>query len=167
MKRLLFMAALTLASTVHAHTQASRVDRIEIVEYGIFQRQVRSRAADPNSPGGEALTVGSVRLIQSTTTIPARIGTAFGFRYRVIGQPAGSQVALKIVSHFPPPGFVNSTTKQMQLRYEQSVTKLIGDVVYTGWVLDEPSDLIAGKWIIEIWYGNRKLVEQHFTAVKP
>jgi hypothetical protein len=159
-----FLLLWPLLTTVQAQTP--RIDRIVIADPGLYERTVKSRIVDPNSPSGSRAIVES-KLVTSTTTIPARLGTTFGFSYTLVGQPAGAETTLKIVSHFPSPGVHNSTTNQMQLSYEQSVSREIGAENYTGWTFTELSDLIAGTWTIEIWYDGRKMAEQKFTTTIP
>ena len=155
---------LRLLTTVQAQTPT--LDRIVITDAGLYERTVKSRVVDPNSPSGGRSIVES-KFVRPTTTFPARLGTTFGFVYTLVGEPAGAETVLKIVSHFPPPGVRNSTTNQMQLSYEQSAPRQIGVENYTGWTFTEPRDLIAGTWTIELWYGGRKMAEQQFTTIIP
>ena len=154
-----FLLLLPFLATVQAQT----VDCIVITDAGLYERTVKSRVVDPNSPSGGRSIVES-RFVEPTTTFPARLGTTFGFAYTLIGEPAGAEARVKIVSRFPPPGVPNATTNQMQLSYEQSALRQIGVENYTGWTFTEPGDLIAGSWTIELWYGARKMAEQQFTT---
>jgi hypothetical protein len=40
---------------------------------------------------------------------------------------------------------------------------VIGDVHWRGYAFDEPWEVVPGVWTIEIWQGDRKLLERSFT----
>jgi hypothetical protein len=126
-----------------------------------------STAATPYGSGVKDATVADIKLIKSTTTIPARIGTNFGFRYKIVGHPQGGRVNLKFVTRFPPPGIRDTSTNKTILKIERLATQNIGEVNYHGGSFDEAGDMVQGKWVIEIWDGSQKLAEQEFTVVAP
>jgi hypothetical protein len=157
MRLVLSIQFLLLAFLAAANAEAPKVDRIEITEAGIYQRgNVASGAM-----------VDSARLIQATTTIPARIGLTFGIRGKLVGQPSGAKVALKKVTRFPPPGIRNSATGKMQSSEDESIIGTIGAEFFTDGRFDDPDEMIPGNWVIEIWYENQRLAQQQFTVVKP
>src|ERR1700676_750153 len=99
MRRLL-VAMLFLAAGTPAWAQ--KIDRIEIVEYGIYTADKLKSQHDPS--GQLHTTLGNVRRIETTTTIPAELGVEFGIKYRVIGEPAGQKIAIRRVVVYPPSG---------------------------------------------------------------
>jgi len=143
------------------------VDRIEVVEPGIYRADVSREESAPGTAFRSTAALVNIRLMQATTRIPARIGERFGMRYRVIGEPAGAAITLKIVILVPEPGLRSSTTGVQMTRNEFSRTRRVGEVSYVDILFDDDSDLVIGGWIFEIWDGNRKLASQSFEVVKP
>ena len=73
MRRLL-VALIFLAATSPAWAQ--KIDRIEVVEYGIFTADKLKSQRDAN--GQMHSIIGNVQLEEATTTVPAERGVKFG-----------------------------------------------------------------------------------------
>jgi Domain of unknown function (DUF3859) len=87
MRMILATAILGLSfETVHAQT----VDRIDVTEYGIHTTDTAATTTAPGTATGKIDEVANIKLVQSTTTVPARQGVEFGFRYKIIGQPVAA-----------------------------------------------------------------------------
>jgi hypothetical protein len=166
MKRLLLAVVLALASTVIACNQAPKVDRIEIVDWGIYRTEIAKTRQAAGAVTGTTDELANVKLVSSTTTVPARIGTRFGFRYRVVGSPDRASVKMTAVIHFPSEGLRNPKTGERILRDVTSWTRNIGAVTYNGYGFDEEWELVPGTWTYEILLEGRKIAEQSFTVVK-
>ena len=106
----------------------------------------------------------NIRRAVDTTNIPLQVGVRFGIEYKVIGGPADAVVSLKKVMEFPPAGIRSPGSASPIYRNERMISAKIGQTHYTGISFSEPTDLVAGIWIIQLWDGQRKLAEQKFTA---
>ena len=86
---ILSIFALLLASA-SAYAQGALVERIRFTEYGIYtvDRDVQGR----DVLGINRAAASNVRHAATLRTIPAQIGTTFGFRYEVIGTPHAAWV---------------------------------------------------------------------------
>ena len=166
MKRLLLIGVLALASAVIACGQAPKVDRIEIIESGIYRTEIAKTKQASGAVTGTTDELANVKLVSSTTTIPARIGTRFGIRYRVVGSPNRASVKMTAIIHFPREGLLNPKTGKRIFRDVTTWTRNMGAETYNGFGFDEEWELVPGTWTYEIWYGDRKLAEQSFTVVK-
>ena len=83
MRMILATAILSLDfGAVHAHT----VDRIDITEYGIYTTDTAATTA-PGTATGKIDQVANVKLVQSTTTVPAQQGVEFDFGTKSSGNP--------------------------------------------------------------------------------
>ncbi|MBV1705144.1 MAG: DUF3859 domain-containing protein [Hyphomicrobiales bacterium] len=143
---------------------AANVDRIQVVEYGIYTAVAIGKVAAADTASGTFTTLGDVRHATTTTRVPLQLGERFGYRYRIFGAPAGAAVRLKYVTIFPAPGLVKPGAAPK--RADSYVTShAIGRVVYVGYTLDHPWELVPGVWTFQIWSGNRKLAERKFTLV--
>lgn len=159
------LLGLALASA-KAGAQLPQVDRIQVLEYGIYEATVAYSERDANWVLQSR--VGDVRHVKRTRTVPAKLGVRFGFGYVVVGSPQGAKVTLRKVTRFPPPGLKSPAAKEALRFSEVAVTRTIGrDAGYVDYGFDDPWELVPGRWTIELWLGNRKLAAQSFTVVRP
>jgi Domain of unknown function (DUF3859) len=93
------VAALLLSKPALAEV---KVTGAQIVEYGIYTAEID--AAKRDNEGVLQSKLGNISHTATTTTVPARHGVRFGFRYKIIGTPAGATVPIKILTVFPPGG---------------------------------------------------------------
>jgi hypothetical protein len=157
-----------LLATVSGAEPAPQVQRIEITDVGIYKVETSGTTVPaPNDPAGHVSIMTSAELLRKTTTVPATLGTRFGFLYTLIGKPNGAVISLKFVDRFPPPGLRNPAAGKTQLRGEYSLQKDMGSKNYKDYGFDEDWELVPGTWTFEIWQDDRKLAEQSFTVVKP
>jgi len=171
-----------------AHAQT--VERIEITEYGIYTTDTAATSAAPGTATGKIDQVSNIKLVQSTTTIPARQGVEFGFRYKIIGQgaaapplqsgttilgmqigsppapPPAAAVNLKYVTHIPKPGMRNPETGNVTLTKVFYQEHKVGEELYRLYRLIDRWEIVSGVWTLEIWDGERKLLSQDFLLKK-
>jgi len=159
--RKVFLALVILAAATPAWAQ--KIDRIEIVEYGIFTADKLKSERDSNGQLNSIL--GNVQHQETTTTVPAEPGVKFGFRYRVIGEPDGQAVTIRKVMIYPSPGLKVPNTPQPLTRSQTTTTPTIGETSYTGFEFDDPWELAPGIWTMQLWQGNRMLTEQRFNVL--
>jgi hypothetical protein len=182
-------AWLLCMSLVVAHAQA--LQGIEVTEYGIYATDTANSSAAPGTATGKIDQVSNIKLVQSTTTVPARLGVEFGFRYEIIGQGAAPQppqagttilgmqfgtqqpapqpsatVNLKYVTHIPKPGMRNPETGNVTLTNVFYQNHKLGEELYRLYRLTERWEIVPGVWTLEIWEGDRKLLSQDFLVKK-
>lgn len=162
-KRMTLAVWSSFAAVVGAHAQPSQIQRIEIIEYGIYT--VDKQSCQRDAQGIERCDRSDVRHAATTWTIPAQKGVEFGLKYRVIGAPSGARVTLKRDWLLPAPGFL-PPGKQPISRLDRTDNVAIGNAIFVSYGFDDPWEMVPGPWILEIWYGDRKLSSQTFTVVK-
>jgi Domain of unknown function (DUF3859) len=155
----------TISSIVQA--QQPRVDRIDVIERGIYNAEVTKRVDAPGTPGGTISEVTNIRHVRTTTTIPAQLGVSFGYRYRIVGKPDGASVDLRFVTLIPVPGVRDPKTGNTILHGEYSRPRILGSESVRSYGLRQEWELVLGTWTLEVWQGDRKLASQSFTVVKP
>ena len=160
MRRLILAVILLLAATP---AWAQKVDRIEIVEYGVYTADKLKSQRDPN--GQMHSIVGNLQLKDATTTISAEPGVKFGFKYRVIGEPDAQTVKIKRVLIFPAPGLKSPAAPEPLMRSEDLTEPTIGETAYNGFEFDDPWEQVPGVWTMQLWQGDRMLAEQRFTVL--
>jgi hypothetical protein len=151
--------ALLLSSSA-AYAQTPLVERIRFTEYGIYtvDRDVQGR----DVLGINRAAATNVRHAATLRSIPAQIGTTFGFRYEVIGRPHAASVELRQVVIFPSPGLIPSSSSKPITQDEFVIQTRIGETSYASYTLEDAFELVPGKWVFEIWQGDRKLATQSF-----
>lgn len=145
----------------------SKVDRIEIVETGIYRAETAAIERAPGTASRQRNILSETKLIASTTRVEARLGVHFGMRYRVVGRPSLATVKLTSVTQYPAPGLKNPKAGGVQTRGEHPLFATIAQINYRGYVFEHDWELVPGAWTFELWDGNRKLASQTFNVVKP
>ncbi len=155
--------AVLLVTTGTARAQALQVDRIKFTEYGIYtvDRDIKERDA----LGINKAAASNVRHAVTLRTVPAQIGTTFGFRYQLIGTPNNTPVDLREVVIFTPTGIVPKGSSTPIAKDEFTLQTRIGEISYAAYTLEDSFELVTGEWTIEIWYGDQKLGTQIFKIV--
>jgi hypothetical protein len=159
-----FAFSLLLVTTAAAYAQIPKIERIDFMEYGIYtvDREIEGRDA----LGINKAAASNVRHAATMRTIPAQLGTTFGFRYKVMGKPNDAPVDLRQIVIFPPPGIVPSRSSKPIAQDEFALHTKIGQTSYASYTLEDSFELVPGSWTVEIWHGDRKLATQRFRVIK-
>ena len=157
------LAFALLLVPLFAHAQAPQVTRADVTEFGIYTADLVQAEKAPGSVAGTEKIVTHMRLAAQTRTIPAAKGVSFGYRFVLVGAPAGAIAPLHTVSIFPS-AMTNPATRQSAARSESDIGLSIGAVGYTGYSMDSDWEVLPGVWTFQIWYQGRKLNEQSFTV---
>jgi hypothetical protein len=141
----------------------------KVTQRGLY-KLVRSKGVidDPNTGTGKAVSNPVVQQVKSTERIPLIKSGQMYLQYRIWPLPDQPRsVKLRRVLKHPemtlPDGSV-STGSDYMIKGRISSNQAIG---YTGYGLDEDYELIEGDWVFEIWYQDKKLIEQTFTTYWP
>ncbi len=142
------------------------VSAVEVLGYGIVKTQSgRNRIGFSN----ESIAVDAIdgfRFLAHTSDIPATLGTEFGLQYRVNSTPKGALFEVNSVVLFPEGGLVDRKGKV----YKQATETFkipIGEPSFYGFGFDEPWEIVPGKWVIQIWHNNSRLLQRTFNVVPP
>jgi hypothetical protein len=150
-----------------AEAQQPRIDGADLIEFGLYESKRTGDKPDAGTPSGSTHIVAEVAFYEATNRVPARLGTRFGIRYRIVGEPAGAQVPIRVVWRLPAPGLRNPTSGNV---YRESVSDFavpIGQAWMRGYGFDSNWELVPGDWTLELWSGARKLLTKTFTVYKP
>jgi hypothetical protein len=150
-----------------APPEAYRIDRVEILEKGIYRVPILKRVADPNVVSGQHMVYGKREHVQDTTTIPATTGIQFGFRYVVVGEPQGTKVPVRVIAVYPPGGRYNPNTGKTFAQDVFYLSQTIGSTTSHFCFTLASWGHVLGPWTLQVWDQDRKLAEQTFTLVEP
>jgi hypothetical protein len=164
MHAFIFLLSLLLTYPQAARAQGVQIQRLDVTDYGLYtlDREISGRDA-------QGISLGTATNIQHNATqrnVPAQIGVTFGFRYKVVGKPAGATVDLKKVINFPAPGLLTPNSSNRVSKAEFDVEAKIGDTNSELYTLEENFELVSGVWVLEMWQGSRKLLSQPFKLEK-
>ena len=125
------------------------------VEYGIFTSQYQDFQA------GERVLTRSNQDIQRTEQVPAKLGTKFGLRYRLVGKREGDEPLTLL---YFTPGVVTPDGQRhdkFEVR-QQLVAGAPQDVM--AFEFSEHHEVVPGEWYFMVFQGDRKLAEQRFQV---
>jgi hypothetical protein len=146
---------------------SAKVDRLEILEFGRYQRGEVVAAEPPAADRFGRVVVSGWKHLDTTRKIPALLGTTFGFRYRVIGRPAGETAPLLEATLLPPEGVKSPQGTRPFTRNLFNSTVRIGDESAWMFTFDYRWEMVPGIWTIQIWSGSKKVGEQAFEIFVP
>ena len=123
---------------------------------------------DSRTSTGKAIANPVIQLVRSTERIPLIKGLQMHLQFRLWpfqDQPAFIDLkrTLKHPAMNLPDGSI-STGSEYLMKAKVSVNQVIA---YTGYGLDEDYEMVEGDWIFEIWYQDKKMIEQTFTTYWP
>lgn len=141
----------------------------KVSQRGLYRLVRSGKVVDnPETSTGKAVSKPVIELVKSTERIPLIKGGRMYLQYRIWylpDQPA--YVDLRRVLVHPEmhlPDGAASTGSDFMLKRKVSVNQIIG---YTGYGFDEDYELVEGDWVFQIWYEDKKLIEQTFTTYWP
>jgi len=147
--------------------QAVQVDDAVVVEFGEFQRrQTGTKKTAKDTAAGWVEDIGSQypELTHAGAKVAARLGNMFGIGRVIRGRPESALVDAHVKVIHPPITNPNGATRIVD---EWDLTTNIGIVRFDGWSFLEPWAMVPGRWTIQLFHGDRKLVEQTFDVVRP
>ncbi len=137
---------------------------VRVVEFGIYMTSVEGTAPAPDTSTGELSLLSNPRLIRSTTIIPAIPRSSFGIRYQIEGKPAGAVIEVRDV--VITPGLKNPDSNDpIKYQEESQDFATVGQATYTGYTFDKSWEAVPGKWKVEVWHKNRRLLAKEFNVV--
>lgn len=150
------LVATLLTVCVPAQAQA-QVEVVGPVEYGIFET-----LKEDFQPGERVLSRRD-QPIRQTTEVPARLGSKFGLRYRLVGK---HETDTPLTLLYLTPGVVTPDGKRHD-KFEV-VQKLVPrtETDVMAFEFTEPHEVVTGKWHLIVFQGDRKLAEQTFRVTE-
>lgn len=156
--KLLFGIAV-LCAPLAASAYAQDALKAQVISYGVFTSKFAAKD-DKNRRD----VVKDEKLVSQTTTIVAKIGTEFGFTFRIDGAPKGKEVELRVLTKFPPKGIKDEQNDTL-FESESRIIVRAGEASYEGFQFETKGELVPGEWSIALYAGETKLAEQKFNVV--
>jgi hypothetical protein len=161
----LAIAAVALTARIGAHAQDMHVDRLEMLDAGFYDAAKATVTGTTPAAGTVTGAVQELRDIKLSAAPPApsaRVGLGFGVRFRSSGARDGERAMLHSVWKIPAPGIVNPNDGKTYLQSTADFPTTIGSTHVRGYTFEQPWEIVPGTWTLEIWQGDRKLLEKSF-----
>jgi hypothetical protein len=165
----LAVVALAVACVAEARAQEKRVDmrvdQLEMLDAGFYDAAKATVTGATPSVGTVTGTVRELRDVRLSPEPPAastRVGIGFGVRFRSFGARDEERAILRSVWTIPSPGIVNPKNGNSYLQSAADFATTIGTDHLRGYTFEEPWEVVPGTWTLEIWQGDRKLLQKSF-----
>jgi len=144
----------------------TRVDGVDILEFGIYKTEVSRTIPSPDSGTGQvsAMSRRKTELLSKTDQIPARLHSLFGFRYKVRGEPRNRKIPIDLVVLFPSDDRKERQTEKQPDRITHTLTPPIGKKDFVGFGFQTEDERIPGTWTFQLYYRKELLAEQKFNV---
>lgn len=158
--------AAPLAAQAPPSSEPVRVDRIDVLDTGIYEALTTGRQSLVGVEPIVTAVVGAVKFTGPADRVPARLGVRFGVRYRVTGVPEGSVAPLTAVWRVPEPGLKDAKTGEIQREIVSELQRPMGSTSVRGFRLDSEAELLPGDWTLELRFADRVLLTRTFTLYR-
>jgi hypothetical protein len=140
------------------------VDRLEVTEAGFFKlKRTGNTYNAPETAAGVVHQIADLQLLKEEPAKSAVVGTAFGVRFNLVSRrPSIEYAKLRSVWKIPPPGISNPKTGKTFREDVAEFNIMLGATGYRGFGFEESWEAIPGEWIVQIWQGDRMLLERSF-----
>ncbi len=155
------VGACSKAGPTAEFTQAigSSALQLQLVDYGVYETTTGAKLENAKTTGGYVNSIDQSSLRLQTDDVCARVGSAFGVRFRPVNTPPSTELRLLVVWTHPtmtnPQGL--STTSD---RLTTAFTARDGRVEV--WNFEHPYELVAGDWTISVATDGRELLRHTF-----
>ncbi|MCQ4295119.1 DUF3859 domain-containing protein [Pseudomonas stutzeri] len=145
------LAVLVLGLSVSA--AQAQVEIVGDIEYGVFE------TAKKEFEPGERVLSRRDQSIRQTADVPARLGSKFGMRYRLVGKREGDTPLTLL---YLTPGVVTPDGKRHD-KFEVVQSLMPGaEADVMAFEFTEPHEMVPGEWRLMVFQGDRLLTERTF-----
>ena len=142
------------------------VDRIELVQYGLYRADKTGQIEDKGTTTGTTNLLANIDFYETTSLVPACRGIGFGLVFRPVGQPDGASVTVRHVWQLPEPGLLNPDNRNTYRRSVSDSMTPLGDGRFHGYTFEHDWEMVTGDWTLEIWNANRRLLAKTFAVYR-
>ncbi len=144
---------------------SGEVKEAKILKYGIYTATDEERVEAQDTLSGKRKISSDFEFIDTTTQIPAILGTRFGFKYVIKGSPEGKKIDLRVTRTHPR--MKNPRTGKVSTVSKYNTNAKIGIPRYIGFAFDVEWELVPGEHKFKVYYKDRQLLEKAFTVYLP
>jgi hypothetical protein len=163
------LMALIVSSSGCRSTQGSSNVVGNVIRYGLYQTPGEPlRVPIDAAPTGHGRLLSQTPVfIKETSRIPATLGVRFGFDFEVTGLTP-EPVELRAITIYPPIHRPDGSVATSHEFPYPPFTPVDGRVATSfGFGFDKDYELVPGKWTMQIWRGDKMIVERAFEVYRP
>jgi len=177
MKFLLFIACLLALSACDYNEKSTMLKEPattevkqpsgRVLQYGVYTLVRGGEIIDnPKTSTGKSVTKPVITRDRTTDRIPLVKNKYMAYQYR-LSNLTGRMVKLRRILQHPAMNLPNGTVSTgSNFTINQRVER--NEVfAYDTYAFNEDYEMVEGEWIFQLWYKNKKLVEQKFTTYHP
>lgn len=143
--------------------KSDKVD-IKVLNYGRSSTKLLYTEKNTEMPSGEKSTTDyKLNIIEATDTIKLYKDVQFGIEY-FIKSSTTRLITLTTIWTFPSTMTNNEGKKFEKVEYQ--IDKYTNQYSYSNYTLEEPYEMLHGKWNVKILYKNKVLLDKNFYLLK-
>jgi Domain of unknown function (DUF3859) len=139
------------------------VERLDVIKSGFYTAVPLWSYSAPESAGGRSRETIAHDFLERTPEKTAVVGIHFGVRFIPVSKVTDATVTLRSVWRIPEPGITNPKTGLTYVEDTAEFKAMTGSPYVRGYGFDEEWEIALGVWTLEIWQGDRMLLERNFT----
>ncbi len=158
MKSLFF--ALSLFVFANMYSQDNKTVEFVELNYGMVKVSREKKVIQANTPTGNRGILESFEFINITDSVPAVLKNNFGIEYML--KTADSTAIDVTIEWIYPEKIINTEGKKFRsIKY--TTQRYTNEPTFSSYSLDEPYELVKGKWTMNIYAYNKLLHSRTFT----
>ena len=142
MKKYKILSLFFIITIFGAGCAKPKVTSFEMIDYGVMSYDINEIKDNSSVAGGTINILKNERIKQRTNQIPAKIGTLFGFIFKVNGEPKGHEIKIKKVSLTPE--LSDPIQNKVFTRNEFETNKKIGSIYSRSYMFNYEWELVPG-----------------------
>jgi hypothetical protein len=148
---------------VRSGSEATTSPTIQLLEFGTFRKLASTNdVSEPGSLTGARHAVSKVALVESTTNVPARISTSFGFRVKFAGKTPDEVV--RCTAKCLHPRLTDPLSGRSSEVDQWDTSGFSGQDGYIGYTFDNDWELVPGRWKLQVFQDSRLVLEKTFNV---
>jgi len=146
--------------------------KAHVFQFGLYKATRKGMVKDsPGSNTGKVIRKPVLEHLKTTDHVPMVKDTYFGYQYRLYNLPPEALIKpfvklRKVLIHpeMTLPDGSKATGWDRSFNARVNSQQILG---FDGYAFNEDYELVAGDWIFQIWYKDKKLIERKFISVPP
>jgi hypothetical protein len=149
----------TLFAIVNSYSQNSKAIEFVEINYGMVKVSRERTEIQANSPTGSRGILESFEFINITDSVPAVLKNNFGIEY-MLKATDSTEIDVTIEWIYPEK-IINTEGKKFKtIKY--TTQRYTNEPTFSSYSLDEPYELVKGKWKMNIYAYNKLLYSKTF-----
>jgi hypothetical protein len=158
------LIAIVLSSCSFMKNSKSERVELKILNYGESSAKLLYTENNNEMPSGEKPTTDyKLNIIKVTDTIKLHEGVQFGIEY-IIEAPASKLITLTTIWTYPSK--MKNNEGKMYEKVEYKIDKYTNQYTYSNYTLEEPYEMLPGKWNVKILYGQKVILDKNFYLIE-